>query len=258
LDRQGDRIRRGAFSRWVADVNAGRISVPLVAHHSEDPRDVVGHILHAEEDATGLLIRAGFAPDTDSQLIRGKVVAGALSNFSIQYVPSRSQPLPGGGRELQEVEVLHVALVVGPANGSAMVTSAKGRLPSTVRVDAPSSWAPVVTVKQNIAEAATRNDPDRAQRERMARIVAASSLSPALQAALSTETAYALIEDAAARKAAREVAQDEPRRVQRERWQKANDYSTALHASMKLPPANNCGHCAACRVGGGHCLYPVR
>jgi hypothetical protein len=86
-------------------------------------------------------------------------------------------------------------------------------------------------------------------------VVAGSWLSPAARAALPLEDAYSVVESSAAAKAAREAAPDEATRVRRERWEKANRESSAMHATMALPPARGCGHCCGCKYGGGPCTY---
>jgi hypothetical protein len=164
-----------------------------------------------------------------------------------------AQPRPGGGRNLHAIDLLHVAVTPSPMNPETRVLSVKTAAGNV-------SWAPVLTVAQNTAVEAHRNDPDRDRLRRMAEVVAGSWLSPALQAALSVEDAYQLVESSAAAKAVREAAPDEGTRVGRERWEKVNRQSAAMHAAMKLPPViGGCGHCAPCKVGGArHCLYPVR
>jgi hypothetical protein len=251
-DRQLDTSLPGSFQRTTADLAAGRVAWAVTRQHSDDPADVVGHITAAKETAEGLWIRGVWTSDPIAQQLRQAVASGAQLGLSITYLPRGSRRDGQGGRLLTDIDVTSIAITNIPASAGSYIRAGKGLPPG-----APArTSAPVVTVKQNIAEAATRNAPTRQQREQMAAVVAASSLSPDLKARLSLETAFSLVEEVAARKAAREAAGDPDRQRERERRDRLNRQSAAMHATMKLPPViGGCGHCLACRNGGGPCIY---
>jgi HK97 family phage prohead protease len=219
-DREGDHIMPGAFSAAVAQVNAGRLVLPLTdGHDYEDVSATIGRVVEAKEDHVGLWIRAALSGDEHAQRLRPKLGNVGLSIGYRMLTPA--QPRPGGGRNLHAIDLLHVAVTPSPMNPETRVLSVKTAAGNV-------SWAPVLTVAENTAVEAHRNDPARQQREQKARTVAASWLSPALQAALSVEDAYDVVMGAAAAKATREAAPDEATRLRQARRQKANDYDNQM------------------------------
>jgi HK97 family phage prohead protease len=157
LDRQRERVRPGAYAESAAAINAGTVNVPLVAgleqtHDFANPRGVVGRVVRAVEDRTGLWIRAEWAADADAQMLRVKAQSGGLS-FSVGGAVLAAVPLPGGGRELVKVDLMHVAVTGTPANSSAQITVAKG--PTT---------ALVYTAAEELEQQRRRRDPGIARR----------------------------------------------------------------------------------------------
>jgi HK97 family phage prohead protease len=231
-DQGGDVIAPGSFAEWVQEVNSGDRVVPIVAGgdtgHSNAPLAVVGRVVQAREDATGLWISASMSTDPDAQLLRQKITSGALTGLSILYTPAatRMVTLPSGqeARELSgPIVVHHVALTPVPMNTSARIVGAK----------AGGAWTPTAPIVDIYAQAQARHrDPDRDRLRRMAEVVAASWVSPGLAAAIGTQAAYDLVMGAAEAKAARELQGDPERARQRERWEQANRYSSDLAAWM--------------------------
>jgi HK97 family phage prohead protease len=232
----------GAFSAAVAQVNAGRLVLPLTdGHDYEDVSATIGRVVEAKEDHVGLWIRAALSGDEHAQRLRPKLGNVGLSIGYRMLTPA--QPRPGGGRNLHAIDLLHVAVTPSPMNAQTRVLSVKTAAGNV-------SWAPVLTVAQNTAVEAHRNDPDRAQRERMAAVVAGSWLSPALKAVLSVEDAYGLVESATAAKAARQAVPDEALRLRQARRDRDNAYSNAMSAWKAQ--VTDCGH-RSCMPG--RCVY---
>jgi HK97 family phage prohead protease len=249
-DHQGDTILANALDASVAEFRAGRISWLLTDSHSEFATDVVARVTEASVDGHGLLVKGSWMPTERGQQLRGMVRAGAGLGLSIDYFPVESRPDGKGGRLLTRVTVVGGAVTPKPANPEAVIVEGKagrGMHP-----------APIVDVYADVQATVTRNDPDRAQRERMARIVAASWLSPDLKARLSLETAFSLVEEVAARKAAREAVPDEAARLRQARRDRDNAYDNQMRRWKSRPaPAGACGRCHRCQIGAD-CLYPVR
>lgn len=136
VDRQGDVVLPGAFRQVTDDINRGRVSVPIVAAPdcgghgcSGNPRDVVGSIVEAREDDHGWWIRASFAADADSQLLRQKTRSGALSlsiGYAIRPDGKRFGTCHGQRvRFLRDLDIQHVAITPVPANPQARITGVK-------------------------------------------------------------------------------------------------------------------------------------
>lgn len=238
-DHGGDTIAGPpALADTVAEFNAGRIVWLLTDAHSEYASDVVARVTAAVVDGKGLRIAGEWMPTGRAQQLRAMVKAGAKLGLSIDYFPTATRPDGMGGRLLEKVTVVGGAITPKPMHPLAMILDGKsGRRP-----------ARIVTVAQNTIENVA--DPDRDRRRRMAAVVAASWLSPALRAALSVEDAYSVVEGAAAAKAAREAAPDEAARRQRTRRDRDNAYSNAMAAWRGQ--VVDCGH-HSCMVG--RCVY---
>lgn len=122
VDRQGERIERGAFTKSLA---AGA-ELPLLAGHDQT-QFPVGRILSMTEDAKGLLIEAQLTLETE----RGKeawalIKSGALTGLSIGYrVAPGGAKQAGNVRELHELELLECSLVSVPANPEARIVKFK-------------------------------------------------------------------------------------------------------------------------------------
>ncbi|MGC9544017.1 HK97 family phage prohead protease [Streptomyces sp. UG1] len=133
-DLQGDVIEPGAFAKTVNKVN--KDGIPLLADHNASVRNVLGTIVHAEEDSKGLRIRARFAADPDAQAIRQKLLDGHLKAMSIGYEPKewgiREDDDGRMVRVLKEVKLWEGSVVVFPANPEALVDTVKSAVHHTI------------------------------------------------------------------------------------------------------------------------------
>lgn len=115
LDRQGDRITRGAFASTIKE-NAGR--VPLCWQH--DHAAVVGVAAELAEDERGLKFRGRItrAAGRGAEAL-ALMEMGALRQFSIGYFV-RDFRREGQIRVLTDIELVEVSCVSVPANPHAM------------------------------------------------------------------------------------------------------------------------------------------
>lgn len=115
LDRNGERIQRGAFSKSIA----AHPSLPLLWCH--DQAEPVGRVVNMVEDEKGLLIEATINRSSDAgRNAYANVLDGTVDTLSVGYrVVQRDGPL------LTELELLEVSLVTIPANPLAKVLSVK-------------------------------------------------------------------------------------------------------------------------------------
>lgn len=165
-DRQGDVVAPGAYRKSAEAINAGLVNVPLIAaagHDWEDPTVVVGKVVRAVEDSTGLWVRATWGEDAAAQRLREIAKSGGYS-FSVggQVASSRPVRLRDGStaRELTELDLAHVLLTHSPANRSARVVTAK------------QDSALVVWRAEEIEAQRRRADPDRRRRQAEDRAIA--------------------------------------------------------------------------------------
>jgi len=130
IDRQGERIAKGAFAKSVAE-RVPKGIIPLMARHfayGGDARDTIGTITEAKEDEYGLWIHADMLPDDDSQLIRQKVASGGVKGLSVGFELLRWEEVEEDGKyvlEIREARLSEGTVTVRPANESAVITAAK-------------------------------------------------------------------------------------------------------------------------------------
>ena len=123
VDAYGDVILPGAFAASLAEND----NFPLLWNH--DRREVIGRIVAAHETEDGLFIRAELPKD--DTFVSGRVIPqlknGSICKMSIGYL-SRKDRITEGVRQLLDIDLKEVSLVVIPANPDAVVTSVKGEL----------------------------------------------------------------------------------------------------------------------------------
>jgi hypothetical protein len=220
-DAGGDTIAPQALEQTVRDFNEGRRRWLITDTHSDSASDVVAEVDSAELDSVGLRITAKWLGSDRAQALRQMVLDGAALGLSIDYA-AEARPDGAGGRLLTLVSVCGGAITNKPMNGQAIITEGK-----TAAGRAVALAAPVVDLYADVQ--ARHADPDRDRLRRMAEVVAASWVSPALAKSIGTRAAYTLVMDAAERAAARQVERD----PERERWEADNAYSYAMHEWLR-------------------------
>lgn len=119
VDRQNDRVMRGAFSQSIKEL--GGAGVPLLWQH--DTTEPLGRALELKEDSRGLwfkgVIRKSARRGSEAlDLLKHKVV----DSFSIGYmVRNGGSRMVGGVRELTNIELLELSIATIPANPRAQL-----------------------------------------------------------------------------------------------------------------------------------------
>lgn len=117
-DRVGDVILPGAFRKAI-------MPIPMLFGH--DLSDPVGTWDVATEKQDGLHLTGKMLV---KDVIRAREVfalvqSGAAKGMSIGFITKKAKSLPGGGREISELELLEASIVTVPMHSGAKVTSAK-------------------------------------------------------------------------------------------------------------------------------------
>jgi HK97 family phage prohead protease len=98
-------------------------SVPLLWEHGEE---VVGHIdpgtMHPTQ--AGLVAKGEVDRETDRGAMAWRMIKSGAAGFSIGFM-SESQPRPGGGRRLTEIDLLEVSITSKPMHASTRALSWK-------------------------------------------------------------------------------------------------------------------------------------
>lgn len=130
-DAYGDIVRKGAFANSLKEWEEAGKPIPLLfGHRTDDPMMNIGAVVKAEEDDTGLLVKATFDPDSETaQYCRKLVKEGRLYKLSFAYdvLDHRYVTLEDGTKanELLELDIFEVSLVPIPANQHAQVVDVK-------------------------------------------------------------------------------------------------------------------------------------
>ena len=130
-DAYGDVVAKGAFAGSIRRIQESGNNLPLLyGHVMDDPANIIGTVKSMEEDDHGLLIRADFDMENpNAQQVHRAVLAKAITKLSFAFtvLDAADVRLEDGTqvRELRELEIYEVSLVVVPANPRAQVVAAK-------------------------------------------------------------------------------------------------------------------------------------
>ena len=130
VDRSGDRVRKGAFTKTIQErVRAGKVHL-MVRHiiHGGDILEVIGKVAEAKEDDYGLFIGAPLFSCATAQSLRQMMKEGLQPSLSIGYIVVQSVEANEEGksvRDLLELKLWEVTVTTVPALEEAVVTAAK-------------------------------------------------------------------------------------------------------------------------------------
>jgi HK97 family phage major capsid protein/HK97 family phage prohead protease len=123
-DSYGDVIEKGAFTKSLAEHKAAGTTPLMLWQH--DPSEPIGVWLELREDATGLAVTGRLILETRrGQEAYALLKSGAFNGLSIGFRTRASERRAGGGRTLQDLELIEISLVSVPAATRARVTSVK-------------------------------------------------------------------------------------------------------------------------------------
>jgi len=119
-NRHNEIVRRGAFTRTLADHIARNVRPPMLWAHRAD--EIVGVWTDIREDDTGLAVTGKLITET----ARGKeahalLKAGALNGLSIGFRAKNATRDANGVRILSEIDLVEISLVALPSAGGARI-----------------------------------------------------------------------------------------------------------------------------------------
>lgn len=127
VDRVGDRIVPGAFSKSIERWQASGKQVPLHWNHQGEPEDIIGAIDPATMEETELGLKVAGKVDLDGSE-KGReawrsMKAGTMSlSFGYMVV---SEKQADDANELHELDLFEISVVPGPANADTRFLSLK-------------------------------------------------------------------------------------------------------------------------------------
>lgn len=123
-DSYGDVIAKGAFTRTIAEHKTAGTAPLLLWMH--DPAEPIGIWLDIREDAQGLAVTGKLIRQTRrGEEAYALLKARALNGLSIGFRARQFERRAGGGRTLQDLDLVEISLVTIPAAKPARVTDVK-------------------------------------------------------------------------------------------------------------------------------------
>jgi HK97 family phage prohead protease len=128
VDRDGDRIVKGAFATSIeAWQHAGR-TVPLHWNHSADPDDIVGSVdpRSMVETDEGLVVEGQLDLDgSDRAREAWRAMKTGSIGLSFGYLTQKHRKAADGANELLAIDLFEISLTPRPSNPSTAVLSMK-------------------------------------------------------------------------------------------------------------------------------------
>jgi HK97 family phage prohead protease len=128
VDRDGDRIVKGAFAKIIdAWQDTGR-TVPLHWNHSADPDDIIGHVLPGSmvETDRGLVVEGQLDLEGSERARQAwRAMKTGSIGLSFAYLTQRRRKAADGTNELLAIDLFEISLTPGPSNPSTAVLSMK-------------------------------------------------------------------------------------------------------------------------------------
>jgi HK97 family phage prohead protease len=128
VDRDGDRIIKGAFAASIdAWQRTGR-TVPLHWNHSPDPDDIVGHVVPGSmvETDRGLVVEGQLDLEGSERARKAwRAMKTGSIGLSFGYLTQKHRKAADGANELLAIDLFEISLTPGPSNPSTAVLSMK-------------------------------------------------------------------------------------------------------------------------------------
>lgn len=130
VDHGGDIVHSGAFKRTLSHYRQSKKRIPLLYSHETGLNEVVGYVDPDDlaEDGKGLQLKKGVLLVDELESARKAHVLmknGVLTTMSFGY-DAIKKDFTGGVRNLREVKLYEISLVLWPMNEESQVTDVKG------------------------------------------------------------------------------------------------------------------------------------
>lgn len=160
VDRVGDRIVPGAFSKSIDRWQASGKSVPLHWNHQGEPEDIIGAIDPATMEETELGLKVAGKVDLDGSE-KGReawrsMKAGTMSlSFGYMVVAEKQAD---DANELHELDLFEISVVPGPANADTRFLSLKSMSDDQLREELGSLRKRVDEIEAQLEEPPDADD----------------------------------------------------------------------------------------------------
>jgi len=128
-------VKPGAFKKTIRE---SRGKVPLLdSHNAFGISGVLGRTIALEEKDDHLYFKAFFSASPSAQDARSKIKEGLINGVSIGYQVVKDKMLATGVRELVELKLWEISMVMFPANPKAVISGVKSDGKTRAEVFAP-------------------------------------------------------------------------------------------------------------------------
>jgi HK97 family phage prohead protease len=129
IDLGNDKILPGAFTRTLNHWRESKKALPLIDMHEYGTvRAVVGKLLEAEETEEGLYTKWQVINSQDGQEIYARLKGNFVDGLSIGYRVIGEAPVIDGVRNIRELQLKEVSVVIWGMNPQALVQSVKSAI----------------------------------------------------------------------------------------------------------------------------------
>jgi len=128
VDRDGDRIVKGAFAQSIEAWQSTGRTVPLHWNHSADPDDIVGHVdpRSIVESDRGLVVEGQLDLEGSERARQAwRAMKTGSIGLSFGYLTQKQRKAADGANELLAIDLFEISLTPGPSNPSTAVLNMK-------------------------------------------------------------------------------------------------------------------------------------
>jgi uncharacterized protein len=139
VDRDGDRIVKGAFADTIEAWQGTGRTVPLHWNHSAAPGDIVGHVIPGSmvETDQGLVVEGQLnLEDSERAREAWRAMKTGSIGLSFGYLTQKRRKAADGANELLTLDLFEISLTPAPANADTRVLGMKSTDPVTERREA--------------------------------------------------------------------------------------------------------------------------
>lgn len=160
VDRGGDKIIAGAFTKTLADWQQKGRPIPVIYSHEWDNLDaLIGQVIEAKETSEGLYIKAQLAMDEPfAARVYKKMANGTLAEFSFAYDVADEVLTRANGdcvNELRQLDLLEVGPCLVGMNPDTRLVGVKKAVPTHATPTTDTAWdGPAMVARLNAADEA--------------------------------------------------------------------------------------------------------
>lgn len=117
-------VTTGAFRQEAAALASGKLSIPLMANHSNNIQDIVGKITALDLRFGKTLFKAEIIANKANRAVISQLLDGTLTDVSIGFIPTEYEQA-GNVVLIREIDLFEISLVFAGADPTARILTVK-------------------------------------------------------------------------------------------------------------------------------------